>query len=179
MEIEQMVPDPSLNNARRYGMQHLSTVVTVKLMTDASVEEYGLGITGGVLCDANGAFLAAWANKISNPVSAPVLEAVSIREAMLLIQLWGYYRINIEGDGLEVMTYLQRRWQIQSSLGAVTDYILERASSFSICNFKWIPRQENHMAHTLANYGHRVNTLLCWMDPPPMCFWDAFAALSL
>ncbi|KAI4299857.1 hypothetical protein L6164_033279 [Bauhinia variegata] len=148
-------------------------------MIDASIDEFVVGGIGGVLCGANGAYLPPWANKISSPISVQVLEVLEIREAIILLQSWGYNHISVEGDYLEVMSHLQRRRQIRLSLGAITNDILEIVSFFSICNFKWIPRLKNHMAHTLAKYDRRVDTLACWMDTPPMCISYVFAALIL
>ncbi|KAI4305041.1 hypothetical protein L6164_028431 [Bauhinia variegata] len=127
MEIKHLTFDSTLANARRNEGCHSSSAGIVNVMTNESIDEFGMGGSS---------------NKGSH----------------ILLQSWGYNHINIEGACLEVMSHLQRRQQIQLSLEAITD-ILEIASSFSICNFKWIPRHENHMAHTLANYGRSLDTL--------------------
>ena len=86
------------------------------------------------------------AHHVSSPV---VAEGLAVREAVLKCRKLGLARIRIESDSAVLIKALQTEASLAGLYGILTD-ILSVTSSFDFVSFKWISRDNNVVAETLA-----------------------------
>ncbi|XP_071724433.1 uncharacterized protein [Rutidosis leptorrhynchoides] len=70
-------------------------------------------------------------------------------------------KIDIEGDCLYLINDLRRNERSFASCGLLIDEIKNLAKTFSLCNFKFVKREANKVAHSLATLSYNM---------PVICF---------
>ena len=118
------------------------------IKTDAAWNERlniaGLGWT--IASQDRSSSFSSPAHHVSSPL---VAEGLAVREAVLKCRELGLARIRIESDSAVLIKALQTEASLAGLYGILTD-ILSVTSSFDFVSFKWISRDNNVVADTLA-----------------------------
>ncbi|KAL0457144.1 UNVERIFIED_CONTAM: hypothetical protein Slati_1053600 [Sesamum latifolium] len=101
--------------------------------------------------------LALWCSEpVADPSSsspAELAEALAAREAILLAHRQGWSSVVLEGDCASLIHKLASKSHDLSAVGLIIFDILAFARSFICCNFIFVRRECNSVAHLLAKSG--------------------------
>ncbi|KAI4345238.1 hypothetical protein L6164_012380 [Bauhinia variegata] len=105
----------------------------------------------------------AWACSVSHASSVELLEAMAIREGLLLLKAWGYKSVIVEGDCQGVMKALKEKKPYLSSTGILLDEIQVIGMQLESVSVEWVSGDANQVALLLASTGRTLSSL-CWED---------------
>nr|KYP44637.1 Putative ribonuclease H protein At1g65750 family [Cajanus cajan] len=158
----------------------------VKLNTDGSWRpNTRLMGTGGVIRDCVGRWLFGFANsaRTGDPLKA---ELTAVVEGLSLCWNVGLRNIICETDCGEVIEACEslvslERWQVYANLVRALKELLSRNWLISI---RWIPREINKVAHTLAGWGASSSVdYVVWHKAPTFVLeaveWDVMSSMDI
>ncbi|KAL0361921.1 UNVERIFIED_CONTAM: hypothetical protein Sradi_3876600, partial [Sesamum radiatum] len=127
---------------------------TIKLNFDGTVLIGGLRTGVGVVArDHWGACLGWVSVHLSRSSPAELAEALTAREANLLAHRLGWSSVVLEGDYASLICKLASASHDLSAVGLIVFHILAFARSFLCCDFLFVRRECNSVAHRLARSG--------------------------
>jgi ribonuclease HI len=133
----------------------------VKLNVDASfIEESGKGATCAVLRDYQGHFISAATKFIPHVVSASMVEALAIKEGLLLAARHGCCAIVAESHSLENIVALNGSSMWWTNSAAIYADCIDLGLSIGKVSYVHCPRKANKVAHELARKCYIDKNLL-------------------
>jgi hypothetical protein len=110
------------------------------------------GVTGAVLQDYKGKFIAASTTFVLNLASTAAVEALAMREGLCLANCLGCRNVIAESDSLETIQACtgEERWWGES-VATYTDCV-DLSSLIANVQFKFCQREANGVAHELARF---------------------------
>ena len=144
---------------------------TLKVNYDGAVfhetNEAGLG---AVIRNSAGRVLASSVERVTLPQTVAEVEAAAARRAILLAKELNLSSITLEGDSKIINRALQDAEQSFATFGNLIEEIKFHADSFLNCNFSYVKRKGNSVAHSLARHAKHVSGLFVWREevPPPI-----------
>jgi ribonuclease HI len=141
---------------------------TYKLNTDASYHVDGSGSVGMVLRNDHGEALGGFACPINSLLSPATAEAMVIAKGLEFLEQIGVSNVTIESDSLELIQACNSETEIWSPYSVVLADCFMRALSFSSISFDHCPREVNQVAHHLAKYSYKSNSVIRWDGDPPI-----------
>jgi ribonuclease HI len=141
----------------------------IKINTDASfIPETGEASIGLIARNSAGQFCFCAGRKIENIAEAEEAEAYAVLEGLQLASSLIKGPVTMESDCASVISTLQQRQSPnRSKFHVVYNAVNKLAASMSCCNFQFVKREGNLIAHELA-WLARVDDLVgCWLNRPP------------
>ena len=121
-----------------------------------------------IIRDVKGRVIAALAEKIPNPGSVEVLEALAARRAARFVVELGLTASEFEGDSKVVWRALRTADVAHSSMGEIIKDTMSIVGSLRTFSFSHTRRQGNCAAHALAKRAIVSFPLLVWMKYVPV-----------
>ncbi|XP_019186583.1 PREDICTED: uncharacterized protein LOC109181286 [Ipomoea nil] len=132
------------------------------------MQETGQAAMGVILLDTNGGYVSAYNGPLHGCSSPLMAEALACKEALSWLKDRGEQNVDIYTDCQTLHRYLTTpAVMMRTYLGYAIDTCRLIASSFQSCSFHFIPRLENHLAHTLAISAYQQTTTMYWDQLPP------------
>ncbi|KAL6581211.1 hypothetical protein OROMI_007134 [Orobanche minor] len=145
----------------------------LKCNVDASVmTEEGRAGFGAVVCDENGAFVAAVGGSIAFTPDIVMAEALALKEALSWLQDMNYRKVQVETDCQMLTRILTSQRADLSYLGVVVYGIKDLEAGFESLSINHVRRSANKMAHALARSVCLDDDVGYWSDAPPTCILD-------
>ncbi|XP_012845681.1 PREDICTED: uncharacterized protein LOC105965659 [Erythranthe guttata] len=147
----QLRPNPSLRSAHPTEWKPPERDF-VKLNFDVATKSAPAGITvAAVARNAEGRSLGWKVCHIQGNLLPVEGEALAALHAINLAQDRSWQRISIEGDCLQVINALRNRSGESLSFGAIVDECCSISRNFLQCDFSFVKRSGNSLAHALAH----------------------------
>ena len=128
-------------------------------------EEAGVRV---IVQNSFGEVKATLVEKIRKPPSVEALELLATKRAALFSQELGLDRVIFEGDSEQVMKALQwGGWDLASACHLIRDIICI-VNSFVSTSFSHVCRQDNMVAHALAQRARHCSPISVWLDSYPI-----------
>ena len=135
---------------------------TLKINTDAAFwAETGNGATACVIRDHHGGFVLAQAKWYDNFLNAVVGEALACRDAVKMAAQFGFHKIHLETDCLELIQLWEKRVMQRSIIAPILSEINELMLASTEFVFTFASRSCNRVAHLLAK---QIGTVACNSD---------------
>lgn len=139
---------------------------TLKINSDgAYLQDQGIGATGAVVRDSNGALRAASARWLGPVGSALIAEAEAIRDGLRLIPEGTLDHIQAETDAQELVSLWKNRAKRKSEIAAILNEIEELASGFTSFTVQHVRRDANFAAHSCARFACTSLESHVWLSP--------------
>nr|XP_023885178.1 uncharacterized protein LOC111997334 [Quercus suber] len=122
----------------------------------SDLDATGLGV---VICDSCRYVVEALAVHIPIPMSVATVEALACRRALYFAKEFSIYELVCEGDAEVIIRALLSKEVVHPEYGHVLQDSLVLANDFRICNFAYIKRVGNSVAHFLARRAKFDNEL--------------------
>ncbi|GAV78998.1 RVT_3 domain-containing protein, partial [Cephalotus follicularis] len=120
-----------------------------------------------VVRDMQGTVLLVATRTVEHIRDPPSIEAVAILHALKVSLEKGWRKIIIESDDENVLNEINASQPSLSLYGNVIEEIKSIVSSFIFCQFSWISRVGNKVAHKLAKLASSVYTNTVGVDRIP------------
>ena len=138
---------------------------TLKVNYDGAIfretNEAGLG---AVIRNSAGRVLASSVERVTLPQTVAEVEAAAARRAILLAKELNLSSITLEGDSEIINRAFQDAEQSFATFGNLIEEIKLHADSFLNCNFSYVKRKGNSVAHSLARHAKHVSGLFVWRE---------------
>jgi ribonuclease HI len=139
----------------------------VKLNVDASYHsDDGMGATAAVLRDEKGVFIAAQCRFYHHAADAMTMEALAMRDGLILANSMGFNRVEAESDSQNVVNYCQGQDQWWDSAAAIFAECIDVATSIGKVIFTHCFREVNYVAHELAKFSYCNKCDYSWTIEP-------------
>jgi ribonuclease HI len=140
----------------------------MKLNVDAAYyDDSRSGSFGAVIRDYQGNFMGAKCGLILSVASASMVEAIAMREGLMLANSMGINRLIAESDSTETVEACTGEARWWNELAAFYADCTDIYSSICTVRFKYCPKEANQVAHEIAKFSF-LNALSCnWVDEPP------------
>ncbi|XP_019180182.1 PREDICTED: uncharacterized protein LOC109175373 [Ipomoea nil] len=123
---------------------------------------------GAVILDGAGAFVAATRGQLPFCENAIIAEALACKEALSWLKDRQVTEVTMFTDCSVLQAYLSRTGsQPRSYVGIVVHECQVAMAQFISCQFNFIPRRLNVIAHTLATMVTDQDIAMFWDDVPP------------
>ncbi|XP_019175652.1 PREDICTED: uncharacterized protein LOC109170972 [Ipomoea nil] len=123
---------------------------------------------GAVMLDGSGCFVAETSGRLPFCENAITAEALACMEALSWLKDRQVTEITIHTDCSVLQSYLSRIGsQPRSYVGIVVHECQVLTAQYNSCQFHFIPRRLNIIAHTLASLVSDQNITMYWDDVPP------------
>ncbi|GAV89685.1 RVT_3 domain-containing protein, partial [Cephalotus follicularis] len=138
---------------------------TLKVNCDAAVSENRNDVGAGmVVRDVQGNVLLAAAMTVEHIRDPRSIEAMAILHALKVSLEKGWRKIIVESDAENVLNEINAYQPSLSLYGNVVEEIKSLVSPFIFCQFSWISKVGNKMAHELARLASSVYTNMVWIE---------------
>ena len=124
-------------------------------------------MTGAVLWDDKGRFIAAQRRFIPVAADVSVVEARAMRDGLNLANSLGFNRIEAESDSLSMMNYCQGQNQWWDAAAAIFEKCIDTKTSIGKVIFLRCYRDANSVAHELAKFSFCNKCESSWTVEPP------------
>lgn len=140
----------------------------VKLNVDASFHaDEGAGATAAVIRDFSGKFLAGRCYFYPHAANVVSMEAMAMKEGLILANNLGFQRVMAESDSMEVVNFCTGQTQWWDPAAAIYAECVDVVTMIGKVDFLHCPREANGAAHEIAKYSF-LNKFSCtWDDDPP------------
>ena len=128
------------------------------------LSEAGIGV---VIRNCKREIMAALSEKIQKPQSVVALEMLAARRAVLFACECGIQQSSFEGDSEFVINSLRHGGLLHSSVGHFLKDTMFDASSLWSFSFSHVCRQDNSVAHALAQRARLSFPIVVWMESIP------------
>ena len=150
-----------------------SGVFVYKLNVDASfLSTQTKGGVGGVIRDARGHFVAAFAKPLAHAASPKQSELLAIREGFDLLRSLNLHNVIIESDSMEAIAEACAPDYDLLANGAIIDDIKQTWSHLNNVKLQHCPRSCNAVAHRLAATGFESCSGTTWIGQAPSLVLD-------
>lgn len=123
----------------------------LKCNCDAAIFNEGKSISYGlVVRNSVGVFICAKSDILPTQCSILMAEALSVREALTWLKGYGYSHVVVETDNKVFFESLVSQEERFSYAASIVDDCRLFSRQFVSCNFSWVSRSDNVVAHTLA-----------------------------
>ncbi|KAF7809444.1 reverse transcriptase [Senna tora] len=139
-----------------------------KLNVDATTCMDGGGSMGGLLRDETGDCVGVYVHSVSFPNDPALLEAISIRKGLEMVQQIGKTHVIVESDAKLVIDMLKTPCNQASTLNALCRDILSFCSRFQVVIFNWVPRMCNLAADFISRKAKTDCRNIVWTDSVPL-----------
>lgn len=112
--------------------------------------------------DSGGRFVAARCLVLSGITTPLVAEALTAREGLVLASTLGVTRVQFEGDSLILIRMIRRELAVHRDIEVIVEDIRRLACDFWVCDFSFIKRTGNGVAHCLAHRGYGCVGVCTW-----------------
>lgn len=89
-----------------------------------------------------------------------IVQEAELRDGVLFAKRWGFFQCTLESDSLTVIAQLRSNTE-----GFIMEDILS-LTKYSSCNFEYVNRGGNNVAHILTHYCFQYNTPAIWLNEP-------------
>ncbi|KAF8697819.1 hypothetical protein HU200_035307 [Digitaria exilis] len=124
------------------------------------------GVTGVVLRDDAGVFLAAQAKPYGQCMDALTVEAYACRDGMVLAEGFGVSRLCLETDCRELTGLWENRHECRSAIAPIVTELQECSRRFQGFSFSHVSRQCNKVADELAKQANGQIETVVWHEAP-------------
>ncbi|KAF7813075.1 Ribonuclease H domain [Senna tora] len=138
-----------------------------KINTDAGITGTGVGVIAGVVRDASGLCLGAFAEHVDGVNNITLLEAEGMKKGLILAKEVGALNVFLEGDAALVFDHLKKMDSTVNHLNVVCKDILSFFNLFQEWDFGWAPRCCNRVAHSLVSMAKDTTQDYWWVDHLP------------
>jgi ribonuclease HI len=145
----------------------------VKLNVDAAIAS-DFSTLAVIARDSNGNILKAWAKRSSHsdPLQA---ETCAILWALKLAAEESFLHILVEGDSKISFDAIQGESTVPWSISSIVSNVIELRKVFVSCDFCWVGREANFVAHSLAKFAiSSPSNLSCNIFSLPHVVCDAW-----
>ena len=125
----------------------------------------GLGV---VIQNGDGRVLAALSEQIVKPPSVEILELLAARHAVTFAAKSGHVQVVCEGDSELVINSLRGPGMENSQGGHLIMDIKSKSNSFLSISFAHVGRQDNAVAHALAQRARQSFFPQIWLECVPL-----------
>jgi hypothetical protein len=140
-----------------------------KSNSDANLQEVGWWGLGSIIRDELGLVMAAATWRLKGSDEAITAEAFALLLTVRLARDCGF-----EADNERVIKLVQNeKIENRSYLGKILDEIRVLQSSFDTCQFRFISRKYNNVAHNMAHLAHSCPDRV-WIEEVPLDVQDMY-----
>ena len=133
------------------------------------------GMAGiGVVCDCEGEIIAALSQKICEPHSVDVAEALACSRSVAFVRELSLFSVVVEGDSLRVVQAITNKRENQTFFGHVIKEIHGSCSNFTRIIFQHVRREGNKLAHAPARRAVLFVDTDVWVEELPADLEDVF-----
>ncbi|XP_062005870.1 uncharacterized protein LOC133723052 [Rosa rugosa] len=144
-----------------------------KLNVDAAfMHNQNNGGIGGVIRDATGQFVAAFARPVPCTASPKQCELLAIREGIDLLYSLQLNEVTIESDCMEAIQEIHCPDYELLANGSIVDDIHRTWGKLKGVHFDYTPRSCNRVAHRLAAIGFEATQDVVWTSQAPESIFD-------
>ncbi|XP_062020887.1 uncharacterized protein LOC133737321 [Rosa rugosa] len=145
----------------------------LKLNVDAAfLSSTTKGGVGGVLRDASGRFVAAFASPVGHAASPKQCELMAIRAGLDLLVSLQVQQVVVESDStMAIAEALCSDYTLLANGGLIDDIRCSMQKIPSIC-LEYQPRSSNMVAHRLAGIGFETGNSCVWLGLALACIRD-------
>jgi ribonuclease HI len=140
---------------------------TVKLNSDGAIQVDSGYAASGVVARDNVSFLAATCRSYQGLSDSLSVEAVALRDAVMLAVKRGYQKLIFETDCTELLKHWDNRAFDRSTIKPILVEIDELVNAFSSFCFVFARREANQAAHCCAKYASIQARSFSWDTEPP------------
>ncbi|KAM5577974.1 hypothetical protein ABKV19_008339 [Rosa sericea] len=134
------------------------------------------GGLGGVLPNAFGKFVAAFATPIAHTASPKQCELYAISAGLDLLASLHIQNVVVESDCIEVIAEALCPDHSLLANGGLVDDIKRAVRNIPSVQIQYAPRSCNMVAHRLAGIGFEAQFRTVWLDHMPSCIIDVLNA---
>jgi ribonuclease HI len=127
----------------------------IKINTDGAFRKTGHAATGVIARNSSGCLLAATWSRLAHCRDAEEAEARACLEGVMLAQQWPDSPVCVETDCAQVIRKLLAKNMDRSLVSPIISDILEEGSKLQSVSFSKIRREQNKVAHELAQLALR------------------------
>ncbi|XP_062021145.1 uncharacterized protein LOC133737643 [Rosa rugosa] len=150
------------NNAQQEKVWEPAAYGALKLNVDAAfLPQHTKGGIGGVIRDAQGKFVAAFASPVAHTASPKQCELIAIRAGLDLLHSLRIQHVIVESDCMEAIAEIQCRDHTFLANGGLIDDIKHAAAQVHSIQIRHTPRSCNRVAHRLAAIGFEASISSC------------------
>lgn len=129
----------------------------VRFNSDASLGSDGKAGFGGVFNNCEGTALKFTSDHISSCFDVECAEGLAILSGLQIALVDGFMSLEVESDCHSLISALNRGMIPRTSVGTIIADIQGLAKQFDRISFRWIRRDQNLIAHQIANHARSVN----------------------
>jgi ribonuclease HI len=126
---------------------------------------------GVVIRDELGRPMVSLSQKVPFPGSSTAVEALALRRAMFLAIEMGFYSVIVEGDSEMLVRAVTSLGGSATVYGHVVEDVQYLTQQMTHCEFTYVRRQLNQIAHALARRANSVYDFATWMEAVPSDLW--------
>lgn len=166
------------DNSGRNENQNLSALTSkvwrpppkgmLKLNSDASFSKIRNTAHAGMIFRNDEGLIFTGLTKVFPATSPLIVEALSLREALLFAESLGISNLIVESDYLELVKACREEIKRGEIFGLVKD-ILNIKNRFQQLGFTWTYREGNQIAHIIAKLASQNNLPVNWVLNQPPC----------
>ncbi|XP_050217657.1 uncharacterized protein LOC126668508 [Mercurialis annua] len=123
----------------------------IKINFDAALSISNRIAAVGLVCSNSSGYITySCSHRFPGIVSPEIAEALGMRHVIMIASQLGLKNIIIEGDCLNVISASQGKKDIPSTIDVIIFDTVRLSSSFISCDFAYVKRMSNWMAHEVA-----------------------------
>jgi ribonuclease HI len=139
----------------------------IKLNSDGAIKlEAGRAASGGVARDADG-FLSAWCHVYQGITDSLTIEALALRDAVVVASNQHYDRISAEMDSAELVRLWSERGNHRAMIAPTIEEINELSIGFSSFELVFVRRTANKATHECARHACAHDVSREWLGESP------------
>lgn len=127
---------------------------------------------GAIIRDYSGGALAAAHNFVPHLIDAPMAEAYSLKEGLMLAQYIGCNRLIVQSDCMEVVQMMDNGGFSATLAAALYDECNIIWSGFQDISIEHCSREVNQVAQNLAKRAMQLKQTCTYVDEPPSFILD-------
>ncbi|XP_021724334.1 uncharacterized protein LOC110691707 [Chenopodium quinoa] len=137
-----------------------------KLNSDAAFQGMRMGI-GGILRDEEGVTVVVYCSTKNGKFDVAVGEPIAMRSSLKTIMEAGYRNFILETDNISLFHHLKKASTPPCYFGSLVKDILTLASRCKRCDFSFVKRSGNFVAHSLAKLSFSFSEYRVWLEEYP------------
>ena len=125
------------------------------------------GATGAVITRHDGSFLKAGGTWICSAANALNMEAMALRDGVLLALQGNFSKVLMETDSVTLMKFWREDKDGRSDIGPLLLEVRERSKIFSEFDLRLVNREANSAAHLCAHEVYSRKQRCLWLVTTP------------
>ncbi|KAK8533138.1 hypothetical protein V6N12_076418 [Hibiscus sabdariffa] len=137
----------------------------VKINFDCHFKQEAFTVVSRVIIrDNNGHILGARCKMNCHIASSFAAEAQATIDGLQLVLVFGFRYVILEGDSLSAIKKLKSEKENFSEISALIWDAKQLSRAFSLCQFRFTPRDSNKVAHAMAQEWISPSSEVIWID---------------